>query len=73
MSDEIFYKVSFVVSGGQYPGAIMTLEEKPAVGDHVTFSGATFAVTEVIDLTPPTENFRFLHVTCHYLDNIQDG
>lgn len=64
MSDEIFYKVSFVVKGGEHPGAIITVEKKPNVGDEITFNGSVFAVTEVMELMPPVGNFGFLHATC---------
>ncbi|HID52793.1 MAG TPA: hypothetical protein EYP41_12255 [Anaerolineae bacterium] len=67
MSDEIFYKVSFVVEGGEHPGAIINLDERPQVGDEVTFDGRTFAVLEVMELMPTIGNFGFLHVTCRYV------
>lgn len=67
MTDEIFYKVSFVVLGGKHPGAIITVEKKPEVGDEVTFNGSVFTVTEVMELMPPVGNFGFLHATCQHL------
>ncbi|PID85221.1 MAG: hypothetical protein CSA11_09880 [Chloroflexi bacterium] len=67
MTKDIFYKVSFVVAGGKHPGAIMTVESKPAVGDEVSFNGSTFTVTEVMELMPTVGNFGFLHVTCEFL------
>lgn len=64
MNEEIFYKVSFVVMGGEHPGAIITVENRPEVGDEVTFNGSVFVVTEVMELMPPVGNFGFLHATC---------
>jgi len=65
--DEIFYKVSFVVMGGDHPGAIMTVEKRPQIGDEITFNGSVFAVTEVMELMPPVGNFGFLHATCEHV------
>ncbi|MCA9875881.1 MAG: hypothetical protein KC441_19550 [Anaerolineales bacterium] len=75
MTDEIFYKVSFVVMGGEHPGAIMTVEKKPEIGDEITFNGSVFRVTEVMELMPPVGNFGFLHATCEHLrpTRIEEG
>lgn len=67
MSNEIFYKVSFVVANSEHPGAIMTVDHRPEVGDEVAFNGSVFKVTEVMELMPTVGNFGFLHVTCEYL------
>lgn len=67
MSNEIFYKVSFVVANSDHPGAIMTVDQYPEIGDEVVFNGAVFKVTEVMELMPTVGNFGFLHVTCDYL------
>jgi len=67
MTNEIFYKVSFVVAGGEYPGAIMTVDTKPEIGDEVHFNESTFKVIEVMELMPTVGNFGFLHVTCEFL------
>ena len=69
MTYEIFYKISFVVTGGEHPGAIMTVDHKPEVGDEVSFNGSTFMVTEVMELMPTVGNFGFLHVTCEFVRN----
>ncbi|MBK8984890.1 MAG: hypothetical protein IPM39_02235 [Chloroflexi bacterium] len=66
MTDEIFYKVSFVVVGGKHPGAIITVEKKPEIGDEIAFNGSVFAVIEVMELMPPVGSFGFLHVTCEH-------
>lgn len=67
MNEEIFYKVSYVVQGGTHPGAIMTVDKRPNIGDEVEFDGRIFEILEVMELMPPVGNFGFLHVTCRYL------
>lgn len=67
MTNEIFYKVSYVVAGGKHPGAIMTVDHRPSVGDEVQFNGTIFAITEVMELMPTVGNFGFLHVTCEFI------
>lgn len=67
MTNEIFYKVSFVVAGGEHPGAIMTVDQRPEIGDEVSFNGSVFKVTEVMELMPTVGNFGFLHATCEFL------
>lgn len=62
--DEMFYQVSYVVVGSKHPGAIVSVEKRPVVGEVVRFGGQEFEVLEVQDLTPPAGNFGFLHVTC---------
>jgi hypothetical protein len=63
--EEVFYQVSFVVVGGSpHPGAIMSMDTRPEVGEIVRFGGDDFEVLEVQELTPVTGNFGFLHVTC---------
>jgi len=71
VSDEIFYKVSFVVVGGQHPGAIMTVEKRPEVGDHIAFNGSVYTITEVMELMPPVGNFGFLHATCEHVQAVE--
>ncbi len=67
MNDEIFYKVSYVVQGGTHPGAIVTVDQRPQVGETVTFDGRLFEILEVMELMPAIGNFGFLHVTCKYV------
>jgi hypothetical protein len=73
MTDEIFYKISFVVVGGRYPGAIVTVDQRPEIGQEVRFNGNVFTVTEVMELMPPVGNFGFLHATCKYIRDLQPG
>lgn len=44
----IVYKVSIVVE----------------VGKTIQINGNIFTITEIIELTPPRGNFRYLHLTC---------
>jgi hypothetical protein len=60
----MIYKVSYVVQGGQHPGAIANTDEPPQVGDRVRLGANEFEVIEVMELMPPTENFHYLHATC---------
>ena len=68
MSDDVFYKVSFVVvEGSEHPGAIINLDEMPEVGEEVMFDGRIFEILEVKELMPTIGNFGFLHASCKYL------
>ena len=68
MSDDVFYKVSFVViEGSEHPGAIINVDEMPEVGEEVTFDGRVFEILEVKELMPTVGNFGFLHASCKYL------
>jgi hypothetical protein len=57
------FKVSYVVSGEDHPGAILNTEERPKPGDHVNLGSSEFVVEEVIDLIPPRGDFHYLHAT----------
>jgi hypothetical protein len=59
----MIYKVSYVVIGGEYPGGIKSQYERPQVGDRVKFGRKTFEVTEVQEISPPRDDFQFLHAT----------
>ncbi len=62
------YKVSVVVTGGNYPGAILNLKQEPKVGELVKLGEDEFVVTEVLQLMPPRGDFHFLHITCRPKD-----
>ena len=66
--EEMFYQISYVVIGSDHPGAIVSVDSRPEVGEKVSFGGQTFEVLEVQELTPVTGNFGFLHVTCRVAD-----
>lgn len=60
----MIYKVSYVVVGGQHPGAIVNLDAPPEVGDEVALNDERFEVVEVVELLPPRGDFAYLHATC---------
>lgn len=57
------YKVSYVVTGEEHPGAILNTNKRPKKGDHIKLGSREFTVLEVIDLMPPKGEFRYLHAT----------
>lgn len=71
MNEEVnYYKVSYVVRGGEYTGGIVNVKTEPKIGDQVTFGGHQFEIIELEELMPPNGDFGFLHATCKVLDNI---
>ncbi len=60
----MIYKVSYVVIGGEHPGAIANVDTPPRVGDHVKLGDEEFEIIEVLELMPPRGEFSFLHATC---------
>ena len=58
------YKVSFVITGADYPGTIANLDHRPAIGEAIQLGKETFIVVEVIDLMPARGDFHYIHVTC---------
>jgi hypothetical protein len=60
----MIYKVSYVVVGGEHPGAIANVEKPPQVGDRIKLGDYEFEVMEVLELMPPRGEFSFLHATC---------
>jgi hypothetical protein len=59
----MIYKVSYVVLGGQHPGAIRNERARPATGDQIRLGRRRFEVIEVSDLLPPRDEIQYLHVT----------
>ncbi len=57
------YKVSYVVIGGEHPGAIVNEFRRPQVGDHVQIGKNTFEIVEIYEVMPPRGDFAFLHAT----------
>ena len=66
------YKVSYVVVGGQFPGGITSQYERPRVGDRVGFGKTSFEVIEVKEISPPRDDFQFLHATIRPLSHPAD-
>lgn len=71
MSEAVYYKVSYVVEGGQHPGAIINVEEMPRVGDEVCFDGRQYVITDVAELMPPMGDFGFLHAACRFVRELE--
>jgi len=59
----MIYKVSYVVLGGQHPGAIRNETERPEAGSRIRFGAATFEIVEVSSLLPPRDEIQYLHAT----------
>lgn len=59
----MIYKISYVVLGGGFPGGIKSQYDRPKVGDHVRLGRHTFEVMEVQEISPPRDDFQFLHAT----------
>lgn len=57
------YQVSYVVIGGEHPGAIVNELKRPQIGDRVEFGSKIFEVVEVMEVMPPRGDFAFLHAT----------
>ncbi|MBN1564364.1 MAG: hypothetical protein JXA10_11030, partial [Anaerolineae bacterium] len=57
------YKVSYVVIGGEHPGAIVNEFHRPQVGDRVQIGKSTFEVVEIYEVMPSRGDFAFLHAT----------
>ena len=58
------YKVSFVITGTDYPGTIANLDHRPVIGEQLQLGNDSFIVVEVIDLMPARGEFHYIHVTC---------
>lgn len=65
----MIYKVSYVVSGGNFPGGIKNETELPEVGKVVQIGRKKFIVVEVHEIIPPRDDFQFLHATVRPLEN----
>jgi hypothetical protein len=65
--------VSFVVLGGEHPGAIKNLYERPKVGDRLEIGRMIFEVVEVHEIMPPRDDFQFLHATVKPVGEVTDA
>jgi hypothetical protein len=59
----MIFKVSYVVLGGEHPGAIRNQREAPRPGQRVRLGKQSFEVVEVSEIIPPRDDFQFLHAT----------
>lgn len=69
----MIYKVSFVIQGGNHPGSIVNTENPPKIGEVVKLGAGNFEVVEVMELMPPSENFHYLHATCKFIGDANEG
>jgi hypothetical protein len=58
------YKVSIVIPGGNHPGAIINMDERPLPGQQIQLEKKDFLIVEIQELLPPRNDFHFLHATC---------
>jgi hypothetical protein len=58
------YKVSYVITGSDHPGAIVSRRDAPKVGDIIKLGNDLFEVIEVLELMPPRGDFHYFHATC---------
>jgi hypothetical protein len=59
----MIYKVSYVVIGGKFPGGIVNQGHEPQVGEKVRIGRTHFEVIEVQQISPPRDDFQFIHAT----------
>lgn len=59
----VTYKVSYVVIGGDHPGAIQNEFQRPEIGDTIQIGKNTFEIVEIYEVMPPRGDFAFLHAT----------
>ncbi len=69
--EQNYYKVSYVIEGGEFQGQIVNREEEPQVGDEVCLNGAIFEIVKVTELIAPRDDFGFVHATCRYLRDVE--
>jgi len=55
------YKVSYVVQGGNFPGAIKNETEMPKLGMGIKIGTRWFRVVEVYEMMPPHDDVQFIH------------
>ena len=60
----MIYKVSYVTTDADHPGAIANVDKPPKIGEKVNLGKETFEIIEVVELMPPRGEFSFLHATC---------
>jgi hypothetical protein len=68
----VTYKVSYVVIGGEHPGAIVNEFERPRVGDHVEIGKNSFEIVEIYEVMPTRGDFAFLHATVRPVAAIEE-
>jgi hypothetical protein len=66
------YKVSYVVTGSDFPGTIANSDSRPEVGERIRLGDRLFEIVEVIDLLPPRGEFHYVHATCRPIPDTID-
>lgn len=61
------YKVSYVITGSDHPGAILSMRDAPRVGETIKLGDDQFEVIEVFELMPPRGDFHYYHATCRMI------
>ncbi len=69
----MIYKVSYVVKGGGYPGAIQSEDAAPEVGQTVQIGPMEFKIIDVHEIMPPRGNYHHLHATVEPFEKEEDG
>ena len=62
------YKVSYVVIGGEHPGAIVNELKRPEVGGYIQIGKNTFEIVEIQEVMPPRGDLAFLHASVRPVD-----
>ena len=65
----MIYKVSYVILGGNHPGAVINQNLAPEIGKMVKLGNAEYRIVEVAELLPPQGNFAYLHVMCRTVES----
>lgn len=68
----MIYKVSYVVLGGEYSGAIINQMEEPKPGEKVQIGKNFFEIVEVNEIMPPRGDFAFLHATVRVVETADE-
>jgi hypothetical protein len=66
-------KLSIVIPGSPYSGAIINTTALPQVGDHLPIGDTVVEVLEIEELLPSSGNFHFVHVTCRAIPPASDA
>ncbi len=60
----MIYKVSYVILGGEHPGAIINQRDPPQIREKVQLGELWCDVVEIQELLPTQDDVAYLHVTC---------
>jgi hypothetical protein len=60
----MIYKVSYVILGGEHPGAIINQQDPPQIREKVQLGELWCDIVEIQELLPTQDDVAYLHVTC---------